>query len=55
VRSRLSEEERKLADLRGQGLSWAEIAAQLGENADALRFRLNRALDRVAQDLRLED
>jgi RNA polymerase sigma-70 factor (ECF subfamily) len=55
VRSRLSEEERQLADLRGQGLSWAEIAAQLGENADALRFRLNRALDRVAQDLRLDE
>ncbi len=55
VRSRLSEQECKLADLRGQGLSWGEIAAQLGENADALRFRLNRALDRVAKELRLED
>jgi RNA polymerase sigma-70 factor (ECF subfamily) len=55
VRSRLSEQECKLADLRGQGLSWPEIAAQLGDNADALRFRLNRALDRVAKELRLED
>lgn len=54
-RGRLTEEERRLADFRGQGHSWVEIAAELGENADALRFRLNRALDRVAQDLRLED
>ncbi len=55
VRSRLSEEERQLADLRAQGSSWAEIAAERGENADALRFRLNRALDQVAQDLHLDD
>jgi hypothetical protein len=41
--------------LRGQGDSWAEIAAKLGENADALRFRLDRALDRVAQELCLDE
>jgi RNA polymerase sigma factor (sigma-70 family) len=55
VRGRLGEEERKLADLRGQGHSWIEIAAALGENADALRSRLNRALDRVARDMRLDE
>src|SRR5262249_19658447 len=55
VRNHLSEDERKLADLYGQGFSWTEIAAQLGENADALRFRLKRALDRVAKQLRLEE
>jgi RNA polymerase sigma-70 factor (ECF subfamily) len=55
VRGRLSEDERLLADLRGQGYSWVEVAAQLNENADALRFRLNRALDRVARDLRLDE
>jgi RNA polymerase sigma factor (sigma-70 family) len=49
VRSRLSEEDRRLADLRGLGFSWAEIAVQLDANADALRFRLSRALDRVAK------
>src|SRR5260370_26674916 len=31
VRERLSKEERRLADLRGQGYDWAEIAAQVGE------------------------
>jgi len=55
VRSRLNEDERRLADFRGQGHSWAEIAAELDENADALRFRLDRALDRVAQELCLDD
>ncbi|HLJ95040.1 MAG TPA: sigma-70 family RNA polymerase sigma factor [Gemmataceae bacterium] len=55
VRSRLSGEERRLAELRGAGCSWPEIAAEVGENADALRFRLTRALDRVAGELRLED
>jgi RNA polymerase sigma-70 factor (ECF subfamily) len=55
VRCRLSEEEQRLADLRGAGRSWPEIAAEVGENADALRFRLTRALDRVTAELRLDD
>jgi RNA polymerase sigma-70 factor (ECF subfamily) len=55
VRSRLNADERQLADFRSQGHSWAEIAAELDKNADALRFQLNRALDRVARDLRLDD
>ena len=55
VRSHLSGEERRLAVLRGAGSSWPEIAAEVGENADALRFRLTRALDRVAAELRLDD
>jgi RNA polymerase sigma-70 factor (ECF subfamily) len=55
VRGRLSADERRLADFRSQGHSWVEIGAELGENADALRFRLTRALDRVAQDLHLDE
>ncbi len=54
-RSRLSEDERKLAELRALGQSWPQIAADLGDNAEALRFRLTRALDRVARSLRLEE
>lgn len=53
VRSRLSEEERQLADQRALGRTWAEIASELGADPDALRSRLSRALDRVAQELRL--
>jgi RNA polymerase sigma factor (sigma-70 family) len=55
VRTRLSEGERHLADLRALGRSWPEIAAELGDEADTLRMRLNRAIDRVARELRLGD
>src|SRR5262249_31116172 len=42
VRRRLSEEERRLMDLRYQGSSWAEIAAAVGGQTDAVRVRLGR-------------
>jgi RNA polymerase sigma factor (sigma-70 family) len=54
-RRRMSEEERQLADLRASGHSWDEIAAEVGAKADTVRSRLTRALDRVAQELRLEE
>jgi RNA polymerase sigma-70 factor (ECF subfamily) len=54
-RSRLSEEERRLADQRALGRSWADIAAAVGGNADALRIRLSRAADRVARELGLDE
>lgn len=55
ARQRLSEEERQLVELRGQGLSWEEIAAVLGGTAGARRNQLARALDRVARELRLDE
>ena len=55
VRGRLGAEERQLADLRGQGLAWAEIAARLGGTPDGRRMQLGRALDRVAEQLGLEE
>jgi RNA polymerase sigma-70 factor (ECF subfamily) len=55
ARGRLTEEERRIADQRAQGRSWAEIAAETGEKPDALRMRFTRALDRVAQELGLEE
>jgi RNA polymerase sigma-70 factor (ECF subfamily) len=54
-RGRLTEEERKLADLRALGRSWKEVAVAAGGHPEALRFRLTRALDRVARELRLEE
>jgi RNA polymerase sigma-70 factor (ECF subfamily) len=51
----LTEEERQLAELRGQGCSWPEVAAQVGGTADARRKQLARCLDRVLRQLRLED
>lgn len=53
-RRRLSEEERRLADLRAEGRGWAEIATELGGTAQARRKQLARALDRVARELGLE-
>jgi RNA polymerase sigma-70 factor (ECF subfamily) len=55
VRQRLSEEERQLVELRGQGLNWEEVAASLGGSAGARRNQLARALDRVARELRLDE
>jgi RNA polymerase sigma-70 factor (ECF subfamily) len=55
ARRRLSEEERRLLDLRQEGLDWKEIARRLKGDPDALRMRLGRGIDRVAQELGLED
>jgi len=55
VRKRLSVEERELAEMRSQGREWDDIAKERGESAEALRKRLARALDRVAQELGLDE
>jgi RNA polymerase sigma-70 factor (ECF subfamily) len=55
VRQRLSPDERDLADERGRGREWADIAAERGESPEALRKRLARALDRVAGQLGLDE
>jgi RNA polymerase sigma-70 factor (ECF subfamily) len=52
---RLSEPERRLADLRAMGRTWPEIAAEIGGNADALRIGFGRAVDRVTGELRLDE
>jgi hypothetical protein len=54
VRARLSKEEQIIANLRADGRSWAEVAQELGGTADARRMQLQRAADRVAQELDLE-
>jgi RNA polymerase sigma factor (sigma-70 family) len=54
-REALSDDERKIAELRAEGLAWDEIAAQLGGTAQARRMQLARAADRVARDLGLDD
>jgi RNA polymerase sigma-70 factor (ECF subfamily) len=55
VRGRLSDEEQHVANLRGQGHDWAEIAKQLGGTADGRRMQLTRALDRVGRELGMDD
>jgi RNA polymerase sigma factor (sigma-70 family) len=55
ARLRLSAEERQLVELRGQGLSWEEVASSLGGTAGARRNQLARALDRVAPELGIDE
>jgi len=55
VQGRLSPEERRLVEMRQQGREWSDIAAELGESAEALRKRLARATGRVAHELGLDD
>jgi RNA polymerase sigma-70 factor (ECF subfamily) len=55
VQLRLSPEERRLVELRQDGLEWADIAARLGGSAEGLRKRLARATNRVAQELGLDE
>jgi RNA polymerase sigma-70 factor (ECF subfamily) len=54
MRRHLSAEEQQLVDLRYQGYSWEEIAAQVGSHTDAVRMRFGRALSRVLGELGLE-
>lgn len=54
-RKRLNDEERQLADLRAQGHEWSEVAAILGGTPEARRKQLTRAIERIAQDLGLDD
>src|SRR5262245_17783337 len=55
VHRRLSPEERRLLELRNQGYEWTAIASEVGGGAEALRRRLSRALDRVSEQLGLDD
>jgi RNA polymerase sigma-70 factor (ECF subfamily) len=52
---RLTQDERRLADLRADGKSWNEVAAALGGSPDALRKQLGRAIQRVAAELKLDE
>jgi RNA polymerase sigma-70 factor (ECF subfamily) len=55
VRAGLSPEERALADRRGAGQGWTEIAAAMGGTATGRRMQLKRAIDRLAPRLGLTD
>lgn len=55
VRSRLSQPELAIADLRTAGKSWQEVADELGEPAEALRKRFERALARVRAEVGTDD
>ena len=54
IHRRLTPQERQILELKSGGFDWAAIASELGGSADALRRKLSRALDRVAQQLGLD-
>lgn len=53
-RKRLTDEESDLAERRGAGQSWNEIAEALGGTAEGRRKQLERAFARVAKELNLD-
>jgi RNA polymerase sigma factor (sigma-70 family) len=55
LRRRLSDEERKIGELRAQGSTWDQVAATLGGTAQGRRKQLERTLDRLSAELGLED
>jgi RNA polymerase sigma-70 factor (ECF subfamily) len=55
VHRRLSPEDRRILELRNQGHEWAAVAEELGGSAEGLRRKLSRALDRVTEQLGLDD
>jgi RNA polymerase sigma-70 factor (ECF subfamily) len=55
IRRQLNEEEQRLLDLRAEGRTWPEIADLLGNDAQALRKKLDRAVDRASRKLGLEE
>ena len=55
VRRRLAPDEWRLLELKNQGHDWAAIAAQVGGVAETLRKQLARAIDRVGQELGLDE
>lgn len=54
AKRRLSEDERRLLDLRDEGREWAEIAALVNGSPEALRKKLARAIERVANEIGLD-
>lgn len=54
AREQLNDEEREIADLRGQGKTWEEIAQLLGGKAQSRRMQLSRAFDRVTEALGID-
>jgi hypothetical protein len=55
VRLRLGAEERRIAELRGEGATWEEVAAALGGTAEGRRKQLARALSRATRALGLDN
>jgi RNA polymerase sigma-70 factor (ECF subfamily) len=54
-RASFTDEERAIASLRKDGLSWAEITTQLGGAPQARRMQLARAIERISRQIGLDE
>lgn len=54
-RKRMTAEELGIAERRTQGLAWDTIAAQVGGTSEGCRKQLSRAVDRISQELGLDE
>jgi RNA polymerase sigma-70 factor (ECF subfamily) len=55
LRRALTDEERQIADLRGQGLDWEQVAERIGGSGPGRRMQLSRGIGRVGRELGLAD
>jgi RNA polymerase sigma-70 factor (ECF subfamily) len=55
IQDRLTEAEKKILELRGEGRSWREVADACGGTAEGARKTHQRALDRVCKELGLDE
>jgi DNA-directed RNA polymerase specialized sigma24 family protein len=55
IRDRFTDAERRVSDLRMMGYNWERVGAELGERADTVRVRLERALKRIGREMNLEE
>jgi RNA polymerase sigma-70 factor (ECF subfamily) len=55
MRVSLTDEEREISDLRGQGLAWEEVAKRLGGTGNTRRMQLTRGIERIGRELGLDD
>jgi len=55
MRAELTDDERRIADLRVEGMGWEEVAERLGGSAQARRMQLARGIERAAEHLGLEE
>ena len=55
IKEHLTTEEAVLLEHRLEGLEWPEIAAKLNAKPDGLRKQFTRAMDRIVDELKVED
>lgn len=54
-RAAFSAEESRIAELRKEGMNWSEVASQLGGNAQARRVQFARAVERISQQMGIDE